>query len=163
MCYFAYVAVPDPHDGELVRLLSGHGLVAKLLSSEESLRFFGSGYTACEVTDGHCSCGLVEARGDGETKKRARYERRGWSATKIERALRESSRSDPAGAPLLAPFGRAVIELLATSEEVRVLVGWNLRFAAADTRWPEHRARSAELASGAVGLPTEAMLILSLD
>lgn len=40
-----------------------------------------------EITDGHCACGLVRGGGGDEGRIAARYQKKGWSAAKIARAL----------------------------------------------------------------------------
>jgi hypothetical protein len=99
---------------------------------------FGRSYVLFSITDGGCACALHSARAEpGETAdvvvtKRRKYERRGWSEAKIERAL---AASDAARAPTVTGgISKDVAALIAgiarAAGEIRLLVhAYHGRFA----------------------------------
>lgn len=77
------------------------------------------------VTDGHCSCSLVRPASDVEARLRAKSARKGWSDTKIERAIaarRATEARKPGPSPAL--FESWLRDLVVSGATVRVFVHW---------------------------------------
>ena len=96
MCYLISVLVLD-FDGNLSEHFRPYNLVASPTRNPTVLRALpGMPY---DITDGHCSCafyGMPDAIDRVEaqlTEARERYQKTGWSQTKIDRALEGKSRS----------------------------------------------------------------------
>jgi len=95
--------------------------------------FYPEHLVAYSITSGGCACDLVTAgppSGDADVERerlRRKYERKGWSKAKIQRALDGKPAADPASpirsdvvavlAQQLASSGR--LELTALEEDVR--------------------------------------------
>ena len=88
MCYFIAIAVPqDAADG--VGRNIPQGLHVQPVDNPALTRVFGPDRATFIVTSGHCACDLFHAaaaRPRGEQLRR-KYERKGWSKAKVDRAI----------------------------------------------------------------------------
>ena len=125
MCYLISVLVLD-FDGNLSEHFRPYNLVASPTRNPTVLRALpGMPY---DITDGHCSCafyGMPDAIDRVEaqlTEARERYQKTGWSQTKIDRALEGKSRSLSRRARTPAfEFSGALGSLVGGGAEVRLL------------------------------------------
>jgi len=89
MCVFVAVSVAG-YLGDAARPFRERNLVAEPLPAESGASLPTDGSTL-SITDGHCSCSLyVGAAGRNDfnaDEERSRYQRKGWSQSKIERAI----------------------------------------------------------------------------
>ena len=115
MCYFVTLGVPSASEGS-VRFFSDAGFEVERSSNESLLTAFGT--AAFHVTIGGCSCDLHSSDRD----LRAKYERKGWSATKIRRALRDRQSSGTHGAG--KRFRGALREFVSVAGEALVFGHW---------------------------------------
>jgi hypothetical protein len=102
MCWFVTMGVTSAGAAALEELGRARGGLGISKSSNPHLaRIFGANDVRFEVTHGGCSCDLYTApreRDPGERERaRARYRRKGWSETKIARALEASETAKSAG------------------------------------------------------------------
>ena len=78
------------------------------------------------VTVGGCSCGLfpTPAKADHDEGERRRYEKKGWSAAKIERALQASraTRGRESESQNARRFREGIVALLQRTSSVRLFV-----------------------------------------
>ena len=119
MCVFVVVAVAG-FRGDAARPFRERGFVAEPVTSAlgGSLPLDG---TRLLITDGHCACSLAAAISPRTAfdadRERQRYERKGWSAAKIERAIdaKRVTHEKPDGKVDYARQFVAAIEELAVS------------------------------------------------
>ena len=163
MCFFIAIAVP--HDAA-ERVRAEHtvrGMQIAPTANASARAAAGPGRVPLLVTTGGCSCDWYKRPAESESeaasklaKAKARYERRGWSKAKIERALAGMTRS-PRHDFGLHPV---VIELLqAVARECDSTAVWVHDFAGdveaesytiakrESWAWPDVAAKAALLAS----------------
>lgn len=137
MCYFITIGLPE----DKAHVLEAHiprGFHVASVGNSSVLRQMGHGFCTCLLMSGGCSCDLfreppTETEEDGHPLKdseqerlRHKYEKMGWSAAKIERALAQRSRGGGA-VPLIGLRGdvqRLLGDLARTAGQVAVLVHW---------------------------------------
>jgi hypothetical protein len=130
MCYFITVGIPD----EDVPLLDDHlprGLDLAPSANPSVLEQMGPGFRTYLLTSGGCSCDLFRkprtaTEHDEQELLRHKYEKKGWSAAKIDRALAQRRQSrGPEPSPGLAIVVQRFLAQLATrAGQVAVLVHW---------------------------------------
>jgi hypothetical protein len=113
MCFFITIAVPARSVGAVRAVHAGAGMAIEPTANPSAVAAAGAGRVPLLVTGGGCSCAWYTppAALDADEKAaraRARYERLGWSAAKIERALASAARPPRAGDGL----HEVVVELL---------------------------------------------------
>lgn len=98
---------------------------------------FPAHWQTFEVTSGGCACGLYSPPGlsvsnshDADARLRERYRRQGWSAAKIERALRDRElarqhQPEPIDSPI--QFREQVAEWVSVYGQVCILAYWEGR------------------------------------
>ena len=97
MCYFVTIAVPAQHaDG--ISGVFGRGYQVFPTANRSVTAALPAGYSAHLLTSGMCSCDLYARPRDAgapvpEARRRRDYENRGWSETKIRRALQQAKAS----------------------------------------------------------------------
>jgi hypothetical protein len=99
MCTFLAIAVPGA-DLAAVRALCPRGLHVEPCQNRSVARIVGPGFLPYWLTSGQCSCDIAPADTSGEDEPetaklhqerlRRRYESRGWSPAKIERAIADA-------------------------------------------------------------------------
>lgn len=131
MCSFLYLGVPVAHAASIAtERLPRIGPA----SEPDVARLFTAAFAQFVITDGGCSCPLYGSpqRADAQQKqlatRRKRYERMGWSAEKIARALGDSANTRSGGHGEHAGLRQDVAEYIATVAErtgaARMLVRW---------------------------------------
>jgi len=121
-----------------------------------------------DVTDGGCSCSIYRGPLDRSTQNehahwRRRYQRKGWSAAKIERAL-ESKREDrQRRRDAAAEFCGAVEHIIKSGGVVAVLAhGFQGRFAEEQVRILSHTAITLiEYLAGEGRLPEDTVVTVT--
>lgn len=97
MCWYLTLAVPAGRSAEIVGWLDATSFGVEATGNSSAHTVAGKGFEPFLVTRGPCSCGLYRDPQipipDRQRNKRAKYERRGWSEAKIERALADSARA----------------------------------------------------------------------
>jgi hypothetical protein len=92
MCYFVYIGVPARALPALVDAFAG--LQCQKVNDPRLRALFPPGDVVTEVTAGGCSCSLYAER-PSRSNKRAQYEAKGWSESKILRALADARPETP--------------------------------------------------------------------
>jgi hypothetical protein len=119
MCVFVVVSVAG-FRGDAARPFRERGFVAEPFTTELGGSLPPNG-TRLSITDGHCACSLAAAISPRTAfdadRERHRYERKGWSAAKIERAIdaKRVAHEKPDGRADYARAFVAAIEELAVS------------------------------------------------
>jgi hypothetical protein len=96
MCYFVTVAVPETHAERLENSVP-RDLAAHPVMNASIARHLPPKYRSYVLTTGMCSCDLffsespIRHNGAHADKLRQKYEKRGWSKAKIDRALAQAS------------------------------------------------------------------------
>jgi len=102
MCHFITLIVPTD-DADAVRaVMDRHGRAATEIENPSVGRVLRDNEHQFLTTRGHCDCGTVLApRHDASeafeaklSKEAARWQRKGWSATKITRAIEDQRKAD---------------------------------------------------------------------
>ena len=129
MCIFIAVSVAG-YRGDAARAFRERKLVAGPLAAEFGAPLPQDGSTL-SVTDGHCACGLFAGtpgpqQFDADDERR-RYQRKGWSPAKIERAIeaKRLAHTRPASANEHADAFTAAVGELATSRARVTLLASN--------------------------------------
>jgi len=96
MCYLITVGIPENVDPPTLPSPPG-GTALTRHRNEGGGHVHGHGYDAYRLTDAHCSCSLYSSsatagkpRQYSEEWYRSKFARRGWSPTRIERAVTEA-------------------------------------------------------------------------
>jgi hypothetical protein len=94
MCFFLTIAVPSLH-AERIGEEFGRGFQVHPTANPSAMDAFPSGFVARLITSGMCSCDLYVRPQDAHlpnspTHGRLKYEKRGWSESKIKRALSQA-------------------------------------------------------------------------
>lgn len=102
MCFFITIAVPEGSAGDVCAAWTGRGMSVAPTKNPSARAAAGAGRAPLLVTGGGCSCAWYTRPSNADladelAKARAKYERRGWSRAKIERALAGMSRPTPPG------------------------------------------------------------------
>lgn len=125
MCYFVFVSVPSSKV-IAVENSATTGLSVHPISSPVVDALFPQGHVVFEVTDGACSCSLYPSntRHRDEAKRRAKYKQKGWSASKIERALNSKRQHDSKKRDIGRTFETFLDNIVATAGEIGLFVHW---------------------------------------
>jgi hypothetical protein len=111
MCYFVFVGVPERHHGLLAELFAAARFDVHPTSNLTVHRIFPDADAIFTVCHGGCSCDVYARRDQAlaDAAMRTKYEKKGWSASKIEKALR--SRRSPEK-PQVEAFGNSFASLV---------------------------------------------------
>lgn len=99
MCYLIIIAIPAKMSFTINQFSQSHleknmRLVPTLNNS--ITQFFQKNTTAFDLVRGTCSCDLYTRAGTGQTEKlRRKYQNKGWSEAKIQRALADKNMPNP--------------------------------------------------------------------
>jgi hypothetical protein len=129
MCHLVTIGVDKSYGSSLPEFGDvREGLTVAPSRNPSVARIFPPGDLRFEITAGGCSCGLfnisasAQELSDREDAERRRYQKKGWSAAKIERALQASrvahdrdQRGDNA-----RRFQEAILALLERTRSVRI-------------------------------------------
>ena len=123
MCRFLFLGVAKHHRALLQRELAPAGLELAPTENPHVIAAFPRGDVVRTVTRGGCSCDISGDRGQGfdEPAEREKYRKRGWSAPKIERAIR--ARRPRADTPFDA-FRGSFARIVRGAGAARVLSHW---------------------------------------
>jgi hypothetical protein len=110
------------------------------------------------VTDGHCSCGIYRSGRRPKEQLRAKYQKRGWSHAKIERALRDHDTARPSE-QVPAQFERWLGDASRLLGEVRLFVHWDEASLGEKARLASQMIDSKALLAGAA-LPSERWVVI---
>ena len=98
MCYFITIAIPIEKD-EILASNKTRGIELSRTLNESIIKSIPNGYSAFLLTSGMCSCDLFAEEQEGVDKQkleaslRKRYTKKGWSKSKIDRAISQSTSS----------------------------------------------------------------------
>ena len=98
MCYFITIAIPKEKDEILVSNKT-RGIELSRTLNESIIKSLPNGYSAFFLTSGMCSCDLFAEEQEGVDKQkieaslRKKYSKKGWSKSKIDRAISQSASS----------------------------------------------------------------------
>ncbi len=137
MCYFITLGVPE-EKAEFFEQHVQRGFHIALIANASVLEEMGHGLRTYLLMSGGCSCSLFsephkEAGGDPQARQlsmqerlRHKYEKMGWSPSKIERALaqRPKDRGPKAFVGLRGDVQRFLGELATNVGQLAVLVHW---------------------------------------
>ena len=118
MCVFIAVAVAG-YRGDVTQPFRERRLKAEALSGAFAAKLPAG--THLSITDGHCACSVFPGRPEitavDPGEERRRYERKGWSQPKIDRAIeaKRAAHARPSRQPDLSKFFVEAIEHLTTS------------------------------------------------
>jgi len=89
MCHFLFVGIAQRHQPLLLEQLTKAGFEAQQSRNTPISAVFPVGDVVTTVTRGGCSCGVCgqASREFDEAAERRKYEKKGWSCAKIERAI----------------------------------------------------------------------------
>jgi hypothetical protein len=129
MCYLIHIGVPTAH-AESIESQRVPRIAPQQNASVAAA--FGPSFVLFSVSDGGCACNLYSSPDAGhdaqdrKDTKRRKYERMGWSAAKITRALAASDDAHAQSGRRIAGLRDDVVaivaNLAATAGEVRLLV-----------------------------------------
>lgn len=91
MCHFVTLAVPRDSLPKCRASLPDQFVLQKARYAE--LVAPEDGQVMVSVTNGHCSCGMLPGEIESVDRTRQKYARKGWSAAKVERAVRDHRKS----------------------------------------------------------------------
>jgi hypothetical protein len=101
VCWFITIAVSEDRCAVVdARLASHRALHFTAVSSTPTAKVFRAGSHCIEVTHGGCSCDLYAEKPSPDrvesklARERQRLVRKGWSSSKVERALKAKSESE---------------------------------------------------------------------
>lgn len=98
MCYFITIAIPKEKD-EILASNKTRGIELSRTSNESIMKLLPNEYSAFLLTSGMCSCDLFAEEQEGVDKQkieaslRKKYSKKGWSKSKIDRAISQSNSS----------------------------------------------------------------------
>lgn len=132
MCYFITIAVPSRFAEKVrVHLRPGYG-VGKT-ANPSFTGFLPEDHTMFTVTSGMCSCDLFQPPGDPqksidkirEQYAKPKYQNRGWSNAKIERAIQDKIRTLKHGSDGLSPALRQKLcDIVHLTSSLFIVVHW---------------------------------------
>ena len=123
MCHFVTLIVPTENGDALRAVMERHGRAASPIDNPSIREVLRDGEQQYLITSGHCDCGTVlaprhetpEGFEDRLAKEVAKMKRKGWSATKIARAIEDrrkaGSRPDGGGSDSLELWNAALQQL----------------------------------------------------
>jgi hypothetical protein len=117
MCVFIAVAVAG-YRGDVTQPFRERGLKVETLTGPFAAKLPAG--THLSITDGHCACSVFPSRPEitavDPGEERRRYERKGWSKSKIDRAIeaKRAAHARPSRQPDLSKLFVAAIEHLTT-------------------------------------------------
>jgi hypothetical protein len=132
MCYFITVGLQQGKSGAITKG-APRGLSVRPAVNQSILRYLPDSVSTFIVTKGGCSCGMFHEEAkkadekDAIEKLRRKYQSRGWSPTKVERAISQylansTGKVQPCG---LAPEVRSFLaDLCNEVGELFVIVHW---------------------------------------
>lgn len=130
MCYFITVGLAEDKAEFLERHVP-RGFHIAAIENASVLQQMGQGFRTYLLTSGGCSCDLfTESSRSSEEDKRQRlrhkYERMGWSAARIERALEQRAKSRGAASSpgLRIDVQRFLGQLAEVAGQVAVVAHW---------------------------------------
>jgi hypothetical protein len=102
MCHFVTLIAPTEDADAVHAIMERHGRAAAPMDNASVRSVLRDGERQYLTTRGHCDCGTVlaprhdtpEAFEEKLAKEAARMKRKGWSETKIERAITDQRKSD---------------------------------------------------------------------
>lgn len=126
MCTYIAVAVAG-YRGDARQPFKDRDLAAENLTGAFAAKLPAG--THLSITDGHCACSVYPRRPAANSTRdpddeRRRYQRKGWSQAKIDRAIesRRAARAQPSSQPDLAKcFVEAISHLAANGARVTLL------------------------------------------
>jgi hypothetical protein len=132
MCDFITIAVPADK-AKLLEDAIPRGIQALAVSNASIRRQIGAGYRRYALVSGGCSCDLYRSpndpidTADEIEKRRRKYQKKGWSQAKIERAIASCSRRDlerDAFAGLRPDVRSLVADVAEQASELAIIVHW---------------------------------------
>lgn len=120
MCYLVLVGVRDHRHSLLVSEMTSRGFVVDGTRNPTVLSVFPARDVVSAITYGMCSCDIYASRRRAfdEQAARRKYEKKGWSAAKIERAI---SARRPRERERFAAFRTGFAELVRSAGSARIL------------------------------------------
>ncbi len=131
MCHYVTVGVPAEKAGYLEQAIP-RGLVADPTANHSIARHLPKDYRTYLVTSGMCSCDLFR-RPVGPVEQEAhrkkfhkKYQKRGWSKAKIERAMAQAASKAPAVtfSGLRPDLREGLADLVGKTRELAIVVHW---------------------------------------
>lgn len=107
MCYFVLIGVPAASEPGFVEGMMPRGMATRACTNRSLSRRLPKGYQTYAIVSGMCSCDFFISAASRYTKTsdpdviRRRYEKKGWSQGRIERAVRQASAKPEKPAPFL--------------------------------------------------------------
>lgn len=125
MCYFVFISVSSDK-AVAVTSLESTTLLVRPISIPSINVLFPKGHAVFEVTNGACSCSLYPNNQGNRTeaKRRAKYEQKSWSASKIERALSSKRQRDSKKRNIGRTFDNFLDDLVNTVGEIGFFAHW---------------------------------------
>lgn len=176
MCYFLTISVPAKHEALVAnRFGRGFGVIETKNASLQAA--FPQSNRMFLLTSGMCSCDLYfDAKFAGPlrnpesraAKLRADYQRRGWSATKIERAIEQSlalQSFKPPPSGLRTDVRMGLAEVFAAAGEGGIFAHFysedieSVRF----QLMPRFKWTLEQFREGETALPTDTIVLVKLD
>jgi hypothetical protein len=123
MCHFVTLIVPTDNADAVRAIMERHGRAASPIDNPSIRNVLRDGEHQYLTTSGHCDCGTVlaprhespEAFEDKLAKEAVKMKRKGWSTTKIARAIEDrrkaDSRPDGGGSDSLELWSAALHQL----------------------------------------------------
>jgi hypothetical protein len=117
MCYFLTIAVPAKHSDAARNMIPrGFDFIQTANSSIKSV--LPSDYETFVLVSGGCSCGLfgqvtVQEHQSNADRLRNKGAKKGWSSTKIDRAIEQTNSAHWRRPPVLVGFRDDVVDILA--------------------------------------------------
>lgn len=127
MCHLLTFAVP----GEVDTTRRRQGLLVERFGNQGSGHEYVPSMIAYSVTDGGCSCGLVYPDNFSETPEeiesalRKKYGKKGWSQSKIERAVTDAIRNVEQKSPLRKDVEALLVNHLTCFRELQFILHWH--------------------------------------
>lgn len=120
MCYFVFIGVPARHREAVESVFAAIQCDIGEVSNPSVRALFPPRVDVVTVTHRGCSCDLVATRSAtfDEGAERRRYRKKGWSASKIEAAIRGKR---PRERAVFASFRRAVVDFARTTGPIHLL------------------------------------------
>ncbi len=106
------------------------------------------------ITDGNCSCNLYRRTDDKDSKLRAKYAKRGWSASKIERAMADRAAKSDAGSEVV--FEQWLAAVAGIEPGIRIFVHWD----SAPQNWHVQHPPMLALDLGRLQIPDEGWVVI---
>ncbi len=120
MCYFVFVGAPKRQHSTLMESLVNAGFEVSVTQNQTIVATFPKSDTVSVVSYKGCSCDIYAEKpvSFDEAAERARYRKKGWSKSKIDRAILGKRRPER---PALASFRNCLATFTRRTKSVRVL------------------------------------------